>query len=111
MIRFAPSPTAPLRLRRLILPLALVLVIAALAYQAWGGARGLDAWRQLAAARDMQENALATQRAQNDALYENIRRLRPEHLDLDFLDERARRVLGLAQSDETVIFDSETPPN
>ncbi len=54
-----------------------------------------------------QENELAQQLAQlkNDvAIMENkTRRMSDHYLDLDLLDEQARKVLGLARGDEIVI--------
>lgn len=46
---------------------------------------------------------LAQLRAERAQLENRTRRLSAEYLDLDLLDEQARKVLGLARGDEIVI--------
>ena len=111
MIRFATSRLSsrtvgqePFRLRQLVLPLVLMLAIGGLAMQAFEGGRGWRGWVVLqgqTAERQMQLNAL---RDANAALSDRVARLSDEQLDLDFLDERARLVLGLTGKDEKVII-------
>jgi cell division protein FtsB len=43
-------------------------------------------------------------RAERDALDHRVGLLRPEHLDRDMLDERAREMLNLAGPNEIVIL-------
>ncbi|NNU81922.1 septum formation initiator family protein [Halovulum dunhuangense] len=49
------------------------------------------------------ERELETLRAERAVLENRTRRLSAEYLDLDLLDEQARKVLGLARADEIVI--------
>jgi cell division protein FtsB len=68
------------------------------------GERGLSAWlhlsQQLKDAKAMQ----VAVRAERDALDHRVGLLRPEHLDRDMLDERAREMLNLAGPNEIVIL-------
>lgn len=47
---------------------------------------------------------LAEVEAQREALEKKVRRLSSQSLDLDLLDEQARRILGVAGKDEVVVF-------
>ena len=75
------------------------------AYHAVQGERGLlTLWqleRQVAAA-DQQLTRLAEEQARLD---NRVRLLRPESLDPDMLDERARTILGVVAQDDVVILD------
>ena len=117
MIRFVTSGLSshtvgqePFRLRQLLFPGMLLLMILGLAGQALKGERGLSGWMQLE--RDLIERRadLAALENKNDALQKQVYRLSNEGLDHDFLDERARRVLGLTRPDETVIFNLPSAP-
>ncbi|MCP4328835.1 MAG: septum formation initiator family protein [Alphaproteobacteria bacterium] len=91
--------------RHIATPVIAVTVLFYFAYHAIQGERGLvTRWhlsQQLSAA-DAQVTAL---KAEHDALQHKVRLLRPESLDRDLLDERAREMLGLIGQDEVVIRD------
>ena len=74
------------------------------AYHLVEGERGLSAWlrlsQQLKDAKAMQ----VAVRAERDVLDHRVGLLRPEHLDRDMLDERAREMLNLAGPNELVIL-------
>ena len=88
-----------------ILPPVLgALAFSYFAYHAVEGDRGLRSWmklRQEIAAARTSEAELAAERA---ALERRVALLRPDSLDRDMLEERARAVLNLAHPDERVIF-------
>lgn len=112
MIRFATShPSsrtvgrAPLHLRQLVLPGLLVLAIGGLTMQALQGDRGWRGWMNLQAERAERQLHLAALQRDNELLAQRVARLGNEALDLDFLDERARIVLGLTGKNDTVIVD------
>ena len=88
----------PTRLRALVPTLGLLAMISVLSYQALQGERGLAQQR---AAKDKQ---LQSAQQMNAELNARIARLSADSLDLDYLDERARIVLGLVQDDEKVVF-------
>lgn len=114
MIRFVTSrPSSrtvgqePLRLRRLVPTALLLLAIVGLTMQALKGDRGWQGWQNLQAEAIVLEQDLDALKQQNDALQAQAGLLSDERLDLDFLDERARIVLGLVDQRDTVIFKSD----
>jgi cell division protein FtsB len=80
------------------------LTLTYFAYHAVEGDRGLRSWlkvRQEIAVARAAEARLAEERA---VLARRVSLLRPESLDRDMLEERARVVLNLAHPDERVIL-------
>ena len=73
-------------------------------YHAVVGSRGLLAWRQLNQDIAATEQELAAVRAERQALEEKVRRLRPDSLDPDLIDELARRHLSLAGPLDVIIL-------
>jgi cell division protein FtsB len=111
MIRFMTSrPSSrtigvqPTRLRALVPTLGLLAMISVLSYQALQGERGLRGWQDLAQQRAAKDKQLQSAQQMNAELNARIARLSADSLDLDYLDERARIVLGLVQDDEKVVF-------
>lgn len=66
------------------------------------GRQGLVAFVDLQAQERTLEGRLADLAAEHAALEARAARLRPETLDLDYLDERARVLLAAGASDEVV---------
>jgi cell division protein FtsB len=73
-------------------------------YHAVVGSRGLLAWRQLNQDIAASERELAAVRAERQALEDKVRRLRPDALDPDLIDELARRHLSLAGPLDVIIL-------
>jgi cell division protein FtsB len=73
-------------------------------YHAVVGGRGLLAWRQLNLDIAATQQDLAAVRAERQALEEKVRRLRPDSLDPDLIDELARRRLSLAGPLDVIIL-------
>jgi cell division protein FtsB len=73
-------------------------------YHAVVGSRGLLAWRQLNRDIEATEQELATVRAERQELEDKVRRLRPDSLDADLIDEVARRRLSLAEPLDVIIL-------
>ena len=73
-------------------------------YHAVVGSRGLLAWRQLNEDIAATEGELAAVRAERQALEDKVRRLRPDSLDPDLIDELARRHLSLAGPLDVIIL-------
>ncbi|MCI0431599.1 MAG: septum formation initiator family protein [Rhodospirillales bacterium] len=90
-------------------PLLGALAFSYFAYHAVEGDRGLRSWlklrQEIATARST-EAELAAERA---VLERRVALLRPESLDRDMLEERARAVLNLAHPDERVILQNDAP--
>lgn len=111
MIRFVTSRLSsrtvgqePLRLRKLMPAALMALAISGLTMQALKGDRGWSGWQSLQVRSDVLRDDLQALQKQNDLLQEQALLLSDEALDLDFLDERARIVLGLVDRKDTVIF-------
>lgn len=111
MIRFVTSrPSSrtvgrePLRLRKLVPTGVLLLAIFGLTMQALQGDRGWSGWQNLQSETSMLHQDLAALKQQNNHLQSQVLLLSDDQLDLDFLDERARIVLGLVNRKDTVIF-------
>jgi cell division protein FtsB len=68
------------------------------------GERGLLAWLELSHEIAAAEAEAATARAERATLEHRVSHLRPESLDRDLLDERARAVLNVARPNDIVIL-------
>jgi cell division protein FtsB len=78
-------------------------------YHAVVGSRGLLAWRQLNHDIEATQQDLAALHAERRALEAKVRRLRPDSLDPDLIDELARRRLSLAGPlDVIILLDEES---
>ena len=88
-----------------ILPLACACFVIYLGYHGLYGDRGLVKFMDLNHDIERSEYALAALRKERQILHIRTRHLRPETLDRDLLDERARALLSYAMPDEIVIFD------
>lgn len=92
------------RARRIAGPVAAVTLVIYFSYHLVEGDRSLMAWRALSEEIALAKAQLAEAQAEQAALDHRVSLLRPNHLDRDMLDERARAVLNLAARDERVIF-------
>ena len=68
------------------------------------GERGLIAWLRLTNEIRAAKEEAAEVHAEREALERRVSHLRPESLDRDLLDERARATLNVARPDEIVIL-------
>ncbi len=83
---------------------ALVLaIIAYLGVAGLQGEHGVFRLAQIEAEEARLRDELESLRAERAAVENKTRRLSPRTLDLDLLDEQARRVLGLGREDEILI--------
>lgn len=78
--------------------------IAYFSYHAFSGNRGLGALIDLTYRIEKAHTQLDYIRAERINLEHKVKLLRNESIDLDLLDEQARKVLGYARGDEVVIF-------
>ena len=93
------------RRARQIAPQVLLACLAAyFCYHAFQGERGLLAWQRLK--QDLgQARALNQQlAAQRIAMERRVRHMRPDNLDPDLLEERARIVLNFGHANDYVLF-------
>lgn len=97
---------APLQnMRRMISPLVFILLTVYFVYHILQGERGVISWISLSQKVKAEEKVLQTLTSQEQALAQRVRLLRPDSLDLDMLDEQARRLLNYSHKQETVIYD------
>ena len=94
----------PMRIRHVLIPLVCIVVLGYFAYHAVYGRHGFIAWLSLQNTVDTLEQQLAELKTTHRTLDQQVMLLRPESLDPDLLDERARATLGLAGTNEIVIF-------
>ena len=76
------------------------------AYHLVHGEKGYFAYRGLQQKMIVAEHQLEDKKQERIALENRVKRLRPESLDLDMLDERARVVLGFAKPNEFVVIEA-----
>ena len=68
------------------------------------GQRGLLQYFYLTKQNQEYANTLANLKLQNEHFNDRIKRLQPNTVDLDFLDEQVRKNLGLIDKNEIVII-------
>lgn len=87
----------------LILPLALLVFGGYFVFAAVQGEYGVFRRVELDAEREVLLAELSLLNGQTERMRERTRRMSDDYLDLDLLDERARRVLGVARADEIIV--------
>lgn len=90
--------------RSLMGALAGAAVVGYFAYYAIQGDRGLIALKQLQGEIERAHQVLDQVRSERQYIEQRAQLLRPDHLDADMLDERARLILNLAHPDDLVIL-------
>ena len=75
-----------------------------LVYFLINGQRGLLKYLFLTKQAHQYDNTLANLQNNNDYYLDRTKRLKPNTLDLDYLDEQARKKLGLIDKNEIVII-------
>lgn len=96
------------RQRKLLFQLALWGSLTAyMTYHLFQGNRGLVALWNLKKIVYEEQGILERLQSETASLAKQVKRLRPQSLDLAFLEERAREVLGLAAPEEVIVDVSE----
>lgn len=98
------SSHEPLRLRLLVLPVLCAAILTYFTFNAVSGDQGLRKWSALNIELENRQSDLHVIRAQRERLEHQVALLRPESLDPDLLDERARASLGVARPEELTIY-------
>ncbi|MDA8231745.1 MAG: septum formation initiator family protein [Magnetospirillum sp.] len=93
------------RLRHVVGPLIGLSAVVYFVYHTLEGDRGVLAWMRLRGQIAQAEAKLATVSAERQQLEHKVLLLRPDHLDPDMLEERARIMLDMGHDDEVVVFD------
>ena len=97
------------RMRHVMVPFFGAAAVAYFGYHAVQGDRGLVAWWELRYELEMAQSELGDTSAQRDALEHRVSLLRPESLDPDMLEERARIMLGFVNPDDRIVPLADTP--
>jgi cell division protein FtsB len=92
------------KVKPLLLPLGCLFVLGYFAYHAVEGDYGLFALGQLKERAAELEVELGEIRAERQRMMRHVALMRPESLDQDMLDERARQALNVANAKDIVIF-------
>jgi cell division protein FtsB len=92
------------KVRPLLLPLCCLLIMGYFAYHAVEGDYGLFALGKLQDRVASLEADLARAKAERQRLERHVALMRPESLDRDMIDERAREALNMANAKDIVIF-------
>jgi cell division protein FtsB len=86
-----------------VFAIAVTGLICYLGFAALQGEHGLFSLLRVEAQESRLRSELAALQAERAAIANKTRRLSAENLDLEFLDEQARKVLGLGRADEIII--------
>lgn len=97
------------RAKDVIGPVLGFCIVGYFVYHSIEGDRGLVAYLRLTEQIQLARAQLAEVSAERKALEQRVGLLRPNQLDPDMLDERARLLLNLARPDEIVIPDPSAP--
>jgi cell division protein FtsB len=91
-------------LGKLVLPAVLVAVLGYFGYHLVNGDLGMRAREVMAAEKTTLQARHAALVAERKRLEARVKLLRPDAIDADLADERARTQLGYAHPDEIVVF-------
>jgi cell division protein FtsB len=98
-----------MRFKALIFPLLACFAGGYFGYHLQKGDHGLEARADLERRKDVLAGELAGLREVKQRLERDVALLRPESLDPDMLDERARAILNLAHSDDLIMLKRKQP--
>lgn len=90
-------------MRSLFVSIVLSIVLVYFAYSALAGEQGLAKWTNLQKQEKELSLILEGIQQQKVAVQERIHRLSSDTLDLDYLEELARKKLAYAKSDEVIL--------
>lgn len=91
-------------------PLTAIFLSIYFCYHIFQGERGVISWFQLSKKVKIDEEYLASLTTEKETLEQRVKLLRPDSIDLDMLDEQARRLLNYTQTDEIMIPDPDALP-
>ena len=95
---------ARVRYRAIIVLLTCALGLLYVGYQSVQGERGLLRWVERAAEVEKTRAEVAALADEREKLERRVSQLRTDNLDLDLLDQEARRLLNLGHPDEEILF-------
>lgn len=86
-------------------PMIGLSAVAYFAYHTVQGERGVLSWIQMKNEIEAAELHLARVSSERQIIEHRVLLLRPDHLDPDMLEERARIMLNMGRDGEVVVFD------
>ena len=92
------------RARNVIGPFLGLTAVVYFGYHTVQGDRGLFAWWRLKQEVRQAEETLASIQSERDRLDHRVQQLRPDRLDPDMLEERARVMLNMGRDDEVIVL-------
>lgn len=92
------------KVRPLLLPLCCLFILSYFAYHAVEGDYGLFALGKLTERVALLDTELREVRTKRERMERHVQLMRPESLDRDMIDERARQALNMADAKDLVIF-------
>ena len=95
---------ARVRYRTIVVLLTCALGLLYVGYQTVQGERGVLGWMERSAEVERARAEVAALAAERQTLERRVSQLRTDNLDLDLLDQEARRLLNLGHPDEEVLF-------
>ena len=95
---------ARVRYRTVIVLLTCALGLLYVGYQTVQGERGVLGWMERSAEVERIRAEVPALAAERQTLERRVSQLRTDNLDLDLLDQEARRLLNLGHPDEEVLF-------
>lgn len=93
-----------IRLRYFILPIICAAFLGYFAHHTVNGARGLVAYQELQKQARELKTQIAEVQVEKNRLESRVSLMRPESLNRDMIDERARIILNLANENEITIL-------
>ena len=102
---------ARIRYRMIVVLLTCALGLLYVGYQSVQGERGLLGWMERSTELERTRAEVAALAAERSRLERRVSQLRTDNLDLDLLDQEARRLLNLGRPDEEVLFHQDPSPS
>lgn len=99
-----------IRLRSVLGSIIALALMGYFVYHIIQGERGLLSWMRLKQKIHETEQQLADTQSRQETLERQVSLLRPDSLDPDMLEERARLILNFARKDEIVVRDEGALP-
>ena len=93
------------RLNQILGPLIALLIMIYFDYHIVQGERGLFSWMRLRQKIAESEHHLSVIQSEKETLERQVYLLRPDSLDQDLLEERARKILNWGYPGEVVIYE------
>jgi cell division protein FtsB len=95
-----------LSVRQILVPLLSVVMMGYFTYHIFQGERGIISYFRLQQKFATDEKIRNDLQMTREQIEKRVYLLRPQNLDIDLLEERARDVLNFAHPNEIVIYDS-----